>query len=70
MAFWRRTDTPIMEVLHPINEHECLTVNDINMMPLWFDRDGLPKVLIGNDDLSDLEKTYNDYEGDIVINTK
>ena len=59
-----------MEVLHPTNEHECLTDYDTNMMPLWFDRDGMPKVLIDNDDLSDLEKSYNDYGGDIVINAK
>ena len=48
MAFWRRTDTPIMKVLHPTNEHECLTYYDSNMMPLWFDGDGMPKVLSDN----------------------
>ena len=28
----------------------------------------MPKVLIDNDDLSDSEKSYNDYEEDFVIN--
>ena len=30
----------------------------------------MPKVLIDNDDLSDSEKSYNDYEKDFVINVK
>ena len=50
MASWR-TDT-IMEVSHPTNEHECLTDYDSNMMPLWFDGDRMPLVLIDIDDLS------------------
>ena len=40
------------------------------MMPLWFDGDCIPKVLIDNDDLSDTEKSYNDYEEDFMINAK
>ena len=40
------------------------------MMLFWFDGDGMPKVLIGNDDLSDSEKYYNDYEENFVINEK
>ena len=52
MAIWRRTDTLIREVLHLINEHECLTDGGSNMMPLWFDGDCMSKVLIDNDDLS------------------
>ena len=39
----------IREVLHPANEHECLADDDSNMMPLWFDGDSMPKVLIDND---------------------
>ena len=70
MAIYRRTDTPIREVLHPTNEHECLTDDDSNMMPLWFDGDCMPKVLIDNDDLSNEEKSYNNYEEDFVINAK
>ena len=46
MANWRRTDTPRMEVSHPAKEHECLTDDESNMMPLWFDEDCIPKVLI------------------------
>ena len=30
----------------------------------------MPKVLIDNDDLSHLEKSYNDYKEDTVINDK
>ena len=30
----------------------------------------MPKVLIDNEDLSDSEKSYNDYEEDFVINVK
>ena len=30
----------------------------------------MPKVLIDNDDLSDSEKSYNDYEEGFVINAK
>ena len=35
-----------MEVSHPAKEHECLTDDESNMMPLWFDEDCMPKVLI------------------------
>ena len=70
MAIWRRKDTPIRKVLHPTNEHEYLTDDDSNMMPLWFHGDCMPKVLIDNDDLSNKEKSYNDYEEDFVINAK
>ena len=59
-----------MEVSHPTNEHECLTDDDSNMMPLWFDGDCMPKVLIDNADLPDSVKSYNDYEEDFVINAK
>ena len=52
MAIWRRTDIPIREVSHPTNKHECLTDDDSSMMPLWFDGDCMPKVVIDNDDLS------------------
>ena len=51
-----------MEVSHHTNEHEFLTYYDSNMMPLWFDGDCVPKVLIDNDGLSDSEKSSNDYE--------
>ena len=30
----------------------------------------MPNVLIDNEDLSDSEKSYNDYEEDFVINVK
>ena len=43
---------------------------DSNMMPLWFDGDCMPTVLTDNDELSNLEKSYNDYEEDFVINAK
>ena len=57
MAIWRRTDTPIIEVSHPTNEHEFLTDYDSNMMSLWFNGDCMPNVLIDNDDLSDSDNT-------------
>ena len=47
-----------------------LTDYDSNMMPLWFDGDCMLLVLIDNDDLSDSEKSYNDFEDDFVINAK
>ena len=59
-----------MEVSHPTKEQECLTDYDSKMMPLWFDGDCMPKVLIDNDELSASEKSYNDYEEDFVINDK
>ena len=43
---------PIGEVSHPTIEHECLTDDDSNMPPLWFDGDCMLKVMIDNDDLS------------------
>ena len=70
MVIWRMNDNPIMEFSHQTNEQECLTDDDSNMMPLWFDGDCMPKVLIDNDDLLDSEKSYNDYEEDFVINAK
>ena len=51
MASRRRIDTPIREVSHPTNENDCLTDDFSNMMPLWFDRDSMPNVLIDNDDM-------------------
>ena len=43
------------------NEHGWLTDGDSNLMPLWFDGDCMPKVLIDNDDLSHSEEFGNDY---------
>ena len=40
------------EVSPPTNEHGCFGDDDSNMMPLWFDGDRMPKVLIENDGLS------------------
>ena len=60
MAIWRRTDTPIIEVSHPTNEHGWLTDGESNMMPLWLDGDSMPKMLIDNDDLSNSEESDND----------
>ena len=60
---------PIMEVSHSTNVHEFLPDYD-NNMPLWFDGDCMPKVLIDNGDQSNSEKSYNDYEEDFVINAK
>ena len=57
-----------MEVPHPTDETGWLINEDSNMMSLWFDGDCMPKVLIDNDDLSDSEKSYNDYEKDFAIN--
>ena len=70
MAIWRGTDTPIMEVSYPTNEHGWLTDGDSNMMLLWFDGDCMPKVLIDNYGLSESEKSDNNYEKDFVIIAK
>ena len=71
MAIWKRTDTPIREVSHPTDEHECVTDYDsMIMMLLWFDGNYMSKVLIDNNDLSNYEKSYNDYEEYFVINAK
>ena len=70
MGIWKRTHSPIMEVSHPTNEHECLTDYNSNMKHLWFDGDCMPKVLIDNDDLPNSDKSYNDYEENFVINAK
>ena len=70
MAIWRRSDTPIIEVLHPTNEHECLASYNSKMMPLWLDGDCMAKVLIDNDDLCDWYKSFNDYEDEFVVNAK
>ena len=53
MANRRRTDTPIIEVSHPTDEHGWMTDGDSNMTSLWFDGNCMTKVLIDNDDLSD-----------------
>ena len=60
----------IIEVSHPTNKHDFFTDYDSNMMSLWFGGDCMPKVLIDNEDLSDSEKSYNDYEEDFVSNVK
>ena len=48
----RRTDTNIMKVSNPTNEHGMLINADNIMMPLWLDRDCMPNVLTDDDDLS------------------
>ena len=60
----------IMEVSHPTDGHGWLTDGDSNMVPLWFDRDCMTKVLIDNDDMYVSEESENDYEKVIVINAK
>ena len=72
MTICRRTDTPVIEVSHPTNEHGLLIDGESNMMPLRLDGDCMPKVLIDNDDLSNSEKSDNDYvyEEDFMINAK
>ena len=70
MATWRSTDIPITEVSHPTNEHGWLTDGDSNMMPLWFDGNLKPKLLIDTDDLSNSEASDNEYRMDFVINAK
>ena len=59
-----------MEVSDRTNEHECLTDDESNMMPLWFGGDCMAKVLIDNDDMFDSQNSYNDYEEDFVIQAK
>ena len=40
------------------------------MVPLWFNGDCMPKLLIDNDDLFNSEESYNDYEEGFAINVK
>ena len=67
MAIWRRTDTPIMGVPDPTNEHEWLADGDSDRMPLRCDKDCMSMKLINNDDLSNSWVSDNDFEEDFFI---
>ena len=58
-----------MEVPKPTDRHGWLTDSDGNMMPLWFEGECLPEVLIDDDDLPDSEESADDDDddGDIDI---
>ena len=51
-----------MDVLKPLVGPEWLTDGYGNMMPLWFDGDCLPKLLIDDDS----EESDDDYEDDDI----
>ena len=63
MAILRRADTPIMEAPKPTDGHGWLMDVDCNKVPLWFDGDCLPELLIEDDDMSDSD---NDYDADDI----
>ena len=64
MAIWRRADTHIMEVPKPTDRHGWLTDSDGKMMPLWFEGECLPEVLIDDDDLPGSEESADDDDDD------
>ena len=54
MGIWTRTGIEVSKQKNKtINEHAWLTDGDSSIVILWFDRDGMPNVLIDDDDLSD-----------------
>ena len=64
MAIWRRVDIPLIESPKPTDGHGWHADDDGSMMPLWFAGDCLPKVLIYNDDLPNMEESDNDDDED------
>ena len=54
----------------PTNEHVWLTDGNSSIVSLWFDRDFMLKVLLGDDERSDSEESDDDYENDFAINEK
>ena len=65
MAIWRRADTHVIEIPSATDGHGWMKHGDGNMMPVWFESDCLPIILIDDDDLSDNEESDNDdYEDD------
>ena len=67
MAVWRRADTPLTASPKPTNGHGWHAADDGAMMPLWFAGDCLPKVLIDNDDLPNVEESDDDDDDEIII---
>ena len=55
---------PLIESPNPTDGHGWHADDDGSMMPLWFAGDCLPKVLIDNDDLPDVEESDDDEDED------
>ena len=62
MAIWRRADTPLIESPKPTDGHRWRADDDGSRMPLCFAGDCLPKVLIDNEDLPNVEESDDDDE--------
>ena len=60
MAIWRRADTLLIACPKPTDGQGWHTDDDGSMMPIWFAGDCLPKVLIDNEDLSNVEESDDD----------
>ena len=70
MATWRRADTPLIASPKPTDGHGWHADDDGSMVPLWFAGDCLPKVLIDNEDLPNVEESDdddNDEDDDDVV---
>ena len=63
-GYLRRADTPLIESPKPTDEHGWHADDDSSMMPLWFAGDCLPKVLIDNEDLPNMEESDDDDDDD------
>ena len=64
MVIWRWADTPLIANPNPTDGHGWHADDDGSMMPLWFAGDCLPKVLIDNEDLPNLEESDDDDDDD------
>ena len=68
MAIWRRAYTPVMEIPSATDGHGWMKDGDDNMMPVWFEGDRLPNILINDDVLPDnVESDDNDCEDDNTV---
>ena len=67
MGISKRTAIPIIEVSKPTYGQVLLTGGNSSIVTLWFDRDGMPMVLIDDNYLSDSEESDDDYEYDFAV---
>ena len=64
MGIGRRADTPTIEVLRPTDGHSW-TVNDVgHMMPVWYEGECLPNILVDDKSFLDVDESDDEYEDD------
>ena len=64
MGIWRRANTPIIEVPRPTDGHGW-TVNDVGqMMPVWYEGECLPNILVDDESFLDVDESDDEYEDD------